>query len=183
MFGRTIRRVRGAMALSNQGLTLIELLIAIVILVVLASVAVPSFQGYMANQRILSQQETLLNGVAIARETAAQVSRHISICPTETGQRCHHSNDWSMGWLIFQDLDANQQLGQGESILFAHVNSEQKITINANTTVLTFSPNGFSSQAEFILCSRIANTTSRTLELNTLGTITKGYLNDDSCGL
>lgn len=53
-----------------RGFTLIELLVAIVVAAILATVAVPSFQGLLARNRLAIEYNAVLSGLHFARSEA-----------------------------------------------------------------------------------------------------------------
>ncbi|MFA6903154.1 MAG: GspH/FimT family pseudopilin [Gallionellaceae bacterium] len=67
---------------AQQGFTLIELMIGIVILAILMAVAVPSFQSWMLNTQIRNAAESVQNGLQRARSEA--VTRNTNVAFTLT---------------------------------------------------------------------------------------------------
>ncbi len=61
-----------------QGFTLIELIVAIVIVGILASLAIPSFQDLMAGVRVRSTAESFNQGLQFARSEAIKRNSRIS---------------------------------------------------------------------------------------------------------
>lgn len=59
------------------GITLIELLVALVILGVLLSLAATSYQGWIQNQQIRTAAESILNGLQIARAEAVKSNSNV----------------------------------------------------------------------------------------------------------
>ena len=75
---------------AQSGFTLIELMITVSIVAILASVAVPSFTGFMRNTEVRGSSESLTQGLQFARTEA--VRRNQQIC-----------FDWSgsgTGWTV-----------------------------------------------------------------------------------
>lgn len=77
----------------NQGFTLVELLIAIVILGILVSVAVPSFQRTMAEQRLRATSTELRMALTLTRSEAVKRGDIARLRP--------RSNSWANGWEVF----------------------------------------------------------------------------------
>lgn len=61
------------------GFTLIELLIAVAVLGVLISIAVPSFSIWIANTKIRTTAEAILNGMQLARAEAVRRNRNVQL--------------------------------------------------------------------------------------------------------
>jgi len=70
------------------GFTLIEIMIAIVIISMLLAVGVPSYQGWMRNSQVRTAAESVQNGLQLARAEAARLNTNVNF--TLNG------NDWSV---------------------------------------------------------------------------------------
>lgn len=75
------------------GFTLLELVIALLILAILTTVAVPSVRGMVANQRVRAASGDLMSALTRARSTAIKLERNVTMRPV-TG------SDWHTGWAI-----------------------------------------------------------------------------------
>jgi len=91
------------------GFTLIEMMVVIVIAAILITVAIPSYQTTIRQNRITTQAAELMDTFSTARIEAVGRSSAVTVCSSANHTSCVGAggNDWSVGWIIFQDLDAN----------------------------------------------------------------------------
>ncbi len=101
-----------------KGLTLLELLIVISIVSILAFVAVPAMDSTMKTNSVRSLQRTFLSAFAYARGEAVARNKLISICPSTDESTCSDDPlDWSAGWIVFEDTEANGELDPSDTLL------------------------------------------------------------------
>ena len=62
---------------SQRGMSLIELMVAVVILAILVMLGVPTFQQWTLNTRIRTVTESIQNGLRLARNEASQQGRYV----------------------------------------------------------------------------------------------------------
>lgn len=103
-----------------QGLTLLELLITLGIIVILASIGVPSYNTFMANERFATASNELYNAYRFARDEAIKTSTPMTLEANDGG--------WAKGWLVKNSDD---------SVLFVSKTPHSSITISgAAVTVM-----------------------------------------------
>ena len=90
-----------------NGFTLIEMLVAVLILGVLLLVAAPGFSDLISNNRMVSEVYVLRATLSHARSEALARRAPVVVCPTTDGLACADSNDWSTGYMTFVDTDNN----------------------------------------------------------------------------
>lgn len=83
---------------SSRGFTLVELLVTVAVLSILLAVAVPSFQSFLANNRMASQANDLITALNLARSEAIRRSANVTVCASSTGTTC--TGGWAQGWIV-----------------------------------------------------------------------------------
>ncbi len=99
-----------------SGFTLIELLIVVVILVVGATLALPSFRSLLANNQTTTGSNELLTALNLARTEALKRGRPVVLCGSADGAAC--DADWAAGWMVVNDESAagNSDVTEGTVI-------------------------------------------------------------------
>jgi type IV fimbrial biogenesis protein FimT len=90
-----------------NGFTLIEMLVAVLIVGVLLLVAAPGFSDLISNNRMVSEVYVMRATLSHARSEALARRAPVVVCPTTDGLACADSNDWSSGYMTFVDTDDN----------------------------------------------------------------------------
>ena len=92
---------------SPKGFTLIELMVAVAVLAVLASVAAPSFAPVSGRARAGAALNGLSAAFNYARSEAVKRGERVSVCRLADAQAaspsCAGAGDWASGWLVFVD--------------------------------------------------------------------------------
>jgi type IV fimbrial biogenesis protein FimT len=105
------------------GFTMTELAVTVAIAAILATVAVPSFQSLVANQRAKTSSSELFSALFNARSNAIMRNANVTVS--------QNANGWSHGWQV---LDASN------NVLDNH-DAVAGVTITGPATV-TYSPSG-----------------------------------------
>jgi len=112
----TSRMNRRHKSFKNQGFTMVELLITLVIGGILLSVAAPNFSDAMRNSRQLTKTNELMGALRLARSEAIKRSTRTAVCARADNTTC--GNDWSNGFLTFIDNGINPGIiDTGEEVL------------------------------------------------------------------
>lgn len=87
---------------ANNGFTLIELMITLVVVIILVAIAAPSFNSMIRDSRAATQANNLLASLQTARSES--INRGVQV----TMRHLSNTNSvWEEGWRIFTDWDGD----------------------------------------------------------------------------
>ena len=121
------------MRLATRGHTLYEVLLVTALIALLLAMAIPSYSALLARQRQRVEIDALFHAVHHARKESIMRRRVVSLCPSDDGSTCGPNDDWSNGWLMFEnrDRDSPPRIDAGEIVLRRH-DVDPTIVIAAN---------------------------------------------------
>ncbi|HHW4679211.1 MAG TPA: GspH/FimT family pseudopilin [Xylella sp.] len=123
-----------------SGFTLLELMIVVAIVAVLAAITVPSFRGLVRLNQVSAMTDELISSLALARSEAVCSAHGGGVCPSANGNTC--GDQWSQGWLVWNDANANGLLDKGETVL-RYVQGSPQLSVSAtNALPIVFDSNG-----------------------------------------
>lgn len=102
----------------NSGFTLLELIIVLAVVAIVMSFAIPSMQSFSQNDRLTTNINTLIGHLAYARSEALTRSSQVVVCASDDGLGC--SGNWTDGWIVYIDADADDSFTAGEEIVRAY---------------------------------------------------------------
>ena len=149
-----------------NGFTLIEMMVVIALLGILISVAIPSFQEMIKNNRSTSLINTMQGSLMYAKGEAITIGQSVSLCKrdgTNGGVVCDNSQNWEDGWIVFRDVNANGVIDAedcttttADCTLRLSEALKPPITLRSNGTIgntITFDSRGFAQNTGvFSLC-------------------------------
>ena len=91
------------------GAMLVELLTAMLVLAVLATLAAPAFASLLERGRVQAADQDFVAALHLARETAARSEARMLVCPGAEGTRCIDDGCWEAGWIVAIDRDRDGQ--------------------------------------------------------------------------
>jgi type IV fimbrial biogenesis protein FimT len=141
----------------NKGFTLIELVVTIAIGAIVLTVGIPSFQTVILNNRLVTQTNTFIGALTLARTEAIKNGANTSICISNNGSSCTGGTNWGEGWIVFSDLNGDGAVNGNDNIWLFNGALKGSNTLYYNTSInaITFNarglPAGFQN-GTFSLC-------------------------------
>lgn len=83
---------------AQRGVTLIELMVGISILVILSTIGIPGMQHMITTHRASTLANELTLALTLARSEAVRRGALVEVCPSSDGATC--GGRWRDGWLI-----------------------------------------------------------------------------------
>lgn len=129
---------------TEAGFTLIEAMIAIALMAVLLTIAVPSFNNAALGSQLRASANDIAAAAFMARSEAIKRNRVVTLCISADGETCSTSGGWEQGWAI---VVAGTPLQQ-------HKAAPAGLKIRAGAvTSLSFQPTGAgATSAVFTVC-------------------------------
>jgi type IV fimbrial biogenesis protein FimT len=125
-----------------NGFTLWELVCAVAIAGVVLGLGVPSFRGFLQDNRRTADVNAFVLAVQVARSEAAKRGRNVIVCATRDRARCDDfERGAAFGWMVFVNTDDvyPPRRSPGETLLYAH-EPEIEGTIVGNRPYFEFRP-------------------------------------------
>ncbi len=129
----------------SSGITLVEALITLSILLTLYLVSAPALSDNLDRQKSQSALRIIEQSIRTARSEALQRNGLVTLCRSTDGQTC--GGDWGEGIIIFSDVDGDHVL-DAEDQLIQHISMPELAgTIRwrafRNRQYLQITPEGF----------------------------------------
>lgn len=127
---------------SQQGFTLYELMITVLIIGVILAAGIPNMREYRQNSRMTATANDLHAAFHLARSEASRAKTNITVCASANsmaaGANC--GGTWDQGYIVFVDTDGNIATGGvNETILRAHPAIREGVTLKIANSADYFS--------------------------------------------
>ena len=135
---------------SMRGFTLVELMVTVVIVAILASVALPSFNEFIRRGQIRTASEAVLNAIQLARSEAVKRNEAVVfVLGTGTGLTSWEVRDLA-GGVIQKSRDSGEGGGDLETVV--RPNGASRITFNGLGRVADNAPGGGVALTSIAFC-------------------------------
>ncbi len=166
---------------STGGFTLVEMMMALVVLAVLLAVAAPGFYELIKNNRMLSEVYALRATLNGARSEALAQRNFVTLCRSADGATCS-TGDWNSGFIAFLDENGNGAVDDPNAPLFlSKVKDEDELQVSYRYTVggssgnwVQFDSRGYAakdSQGTFTVCDIRGPSHARGLSISAGGVV------------
>jgi type IV fimbrial biogenesis protein FimT len=157
----------------QNGFTLYELLITLLIVGVVLSLGVPNLSEFTANSRLTGAANDLHAAFQLARSEAARSKSNITICASanalSAGADC--GGAWNDGFIVFLDEDGDlSRAGATETVLRAHgpVDSTVTLAVANDATYFSYASTGLGrgdvggqpALTQVVMCDERGNVTA-----------------------
>src|SRR5215470_1035424 len=134
--------------MKQGGFTLIEMLTVVGVVAILLGVGVPSYR-YVANSyRISGEVNGLLGDLQFARAEAIKEGQTVTTCVSRDGATCDAgSTTWQEGWVVFQDVNNDQTVDPGDTVLRVQraFNGSDTLLPDTGVNSVTYNREGFAT--------------------------------------
>ncbi len=168
------------------GFSLIELLVVLSIAVILLGIGVPNMQQYIVSTRLATAANEFFTALNVARSEAVRRGQQVTVITNGTAG----SRDWTTGWTMFVDTNANGTLDAGEEVLRVGAALDAPMTVMGSAnfgTVIAFDSTGrlTSGGGSFVICHGTALVVdgiprSRAVVVNTAGRVRAAVMNSSN---
>ena len=104
---------------AQRGFNLLEAMMAMCILAIGASLALPAFKSTLESVRTSAALNQTIATLASARSTAVMRRQVVSVCPSQDRLTCRNDGVWEDGWIMFVDAGKSGQPADAAGILRA----------------------------------------------------------------
>lgn len=143
---------------SQQGNTLLELLLVVTILCLSFFAAIPNLNKYLTSTEQEIALDRIKNAIEFAKNEAFRKNKTISLCPSHTQNSCTYGDGWDVGFILFENDNKNSQ-PTPESLLKVFEGTRYgKIVFDAMGNQLNIQANGTTTNiGNFVYCAKIKN--------------------------
>ncbi len=127
---------------TNNGFTLIELMITLVVSTVLISIVVPNFNSLYEYYRADSSIRVIQQTLQMARNTAISYGIRVTTCPI-VENKCNES--WGLGLTVFTDSGERNTIDGTDLIIYQTSPFKDEDTVIYNRAAVRFQPDGLAS--------------------------------------
>ena len=169
-----------------KGVTALELLITLSLVILLMTAGFPGLREYRMNQQIKSANARLYSDLKFARSEAIALNTRTVICPADTQAACSGYSRWHDGWLVFADTNGDRQWQNREPVLRRSNPLQDLSAISRDSRhQVQFYPGGAApgSNTGIVFCDQRGPDKGLKIVISNSGRIRQSTLSDTDTGL
>ncbi|MGA7980543.1 MAG: GspH/FimT family pseudopilin [Chromatiaceae bacterium] len=183
---RTVPRKR-----PSQGVTLVELVVAIAIAAIVLTLGIPGFARLIAKSRMTTAINTFVTNLQLARSEAVKLGSRVTLCPVELGSdplACADSTTWHTGYIVFANPN-NADTPDSADQVVRHVQGAAGAPVTITTSTggkkITYQTDGTSpgSNATYTFCDAYDRIAPRAVIISNTGRPRVSLKKPDGTGL
>ncbi len=159
---------------NQSGASLYEALITLTIASVLVTGGV-SLQPVILDNSLKSHAGLLFADLQLARSEAIMRRNRVTMCKSPNGTNCSDDSEWREGWIVFADLNENNTLDEGESVIHVRQGWQGQPALRyggpkESYDYTTYYPQGYARQnATFTFCDHRGSAKARAIIIGPTG--------------
>lgn len=124
----------------HQGFTLIELMVTVIVMAIILTVAIPSFEATINSNRLTAAANEMLTSLQVARLEAIRRNKRIALCFSSNANTANptcapDSASDANGWITFVDLNKNGVYDDGGPALLRATTAHDAVNILASSKI------------------------------------------------
>jgi type IV fimbrial biogenesis protein FimT len=158
-------------------------MVTLAVLAIVVSLAVPSFDNLLKDNRQASRANELVAALNLGRSEAVKRARSVTLCASTDGTSCAADDgaDWGRGWLLFVDAnsDGQRQASGDEERLRIQVPFGKHIGVRSSgfqhADHLRYNARGITDDdGSFVLCDDRGRGRARAINVSRTGRVSIG---------
>lgn len=131
----------------QNGFTLVELMITVVVAAILLGLAVPNYFNMVQNNQIIATVNKLSASLNYARLEAIKRGDQVSVCAAASSalNSCGSSAQWGQGWIVFVDENDNNVIDVNDTLIRVNEQLPTGVTLSSASAIVTYDGTGFLS--------------------------------------
>jgi type IV fimbrial biogenesis protein FimT len=122
----------------QRGLTIVEIMVTLAVAAVLIGLALPAFNGFLAQRALSSQTNALIVAVQYARSEATRRNTAVSV---QAADASDNANEWGLGgWCVVVGDPGN--CPADDTVRLRSFPASTRSTLDATVSTLTFNARG-----------------------------------------
>ncbi|WP_394176963.1 GspH/FimT family pseudopilin [Thalassotalea litorea] len=174
-YDQNYRNPTGTGDKQHGGISLVELMVVIALIMILSLIAVPGVQGIYQNQLSRTEMERWRGILQLARQSAISYQQRVTVCPSTDKAVC--GGLWHQGGLVFVDKDLNHDFSHGDILIRTIHDSTKSFVLDwrsfQGTNYLQFEPSGFTNahNGTLTICSEQSSRYHRAIIISRSGRV------------